>query len=73
MDKGLGLTNIVGQTNVTLTLTNLQVADSGSYSLFASNIVSIASSTPAALTVYPTPAGPITVNFQWGGFADADD
>lgn len=65
VDKGSGATNIVGQTNVTLTLTNLQVADSGSYSLMATNIVGPGNSTPATLTVYPNPASPVTVNFQW--------
>ncbi len=65
VDKGTGPTNIVGQTNITLTLTNLQVADSGSYSLYATNILGPNSSTPATLTVHATPSGPVTVNFQW--------
>ena len=65
VNTGTGLTNIVGQTNTTLVLTNLQVSDSGSYSLFASNSVGTANSSPAPLTVHPQPTGPQTVNFQW--------
>lgn len=65
VDKGTGATNLIGQTNATLTLTNLQVSDTGNYSLYATNIIGNASSTPSALTVYPTPSGPITVNFEW--------
>lgn len=44
-------TNLVGATNVTLTLTNVQVGDSGVYSVIASNTVSAVASSNATLTV----------------------
>jgi autotransporter-associated beta strand protein len=44
-------TNLVGATNATLTLTNVQVVDSGVYSVIASNSVSAVSSMNATLTV----------------------
>ena len=44
-------TNLVGATNATLTLTNVQVGDSGVYSVIASNTVSAVSSSNATLTV----------------------
>ena len=65
VDKGSGPTNIIGQTNLTLTLTNLQVADSGTYSLLATNILGPGSSSGATLKVYPNPTVGTTVNFQW--------
>jgi len=55
-----GLTNVVeGATNSTLTLTNLQLTDSGAYFVFASNSVGVASSLSGALAVsnYPAPVG----------------
>ena len=55
VDKGTGPTNIVGQTNTTLALTDLAVTDTGSYSLAAKNVLGTGSSTPAALTVVALP------------------
>ena len=65
VDKGTGATNIVGQTNVTLVLTNLALTDAGIYGLFVTNSVGSSSSSPAQLTVVPLPAAPFTVNYQW--------
>jgi hypothetical protein len=65
VDKGTGFTNLLGQTNLTLTITNLKVSDSGSYMLIATNIIGPGNSSPSTLTVYP-PLTPLkTVNFQW--------
>jgi hypothetical protein len=63
VDKGSGLTSIVGQTNASLTLTNLKASDVGSYSLHATNALGYMDSGSAV--VYPQPAAPMTVNFQW--------
>jgi len=65
VNKGVGAVDIPGQTNATLVLTNLALADTGAYNLYVTNIHGPASSTPAALTVQPVPARPFTVNFQW--------
>jgi hypothetical protein len=65
VDKGTGYTNIVGRTNTSLVLTNLKLSDAGTYTLYASNSVGTGNSSGATLTVYPQPAGPVTVNFQW--------
>jgi hypothetical protein len=52
-----GVTNgISGQTNTTLTLSTLQLGDSGFYQLQASNSFGIAVSAPATLTVSNLPA-----------------
>jgi autotransporter-associated beta strand protein len=52
-----GVTNdIVGATNTTLTLNNLQLADAANYQLRASNVLGIAVSTPSSLTVNSVPA-----------------
>jgi alpha-tubulin suppressor-like RCC1 family protein len=55
-------TNIVGATNATLTLTNLQIADSGDYSVHITNAFGVTTSSNAVLTVIapsclPAPAG----------------
>jgi hypothetical protein len=63
VDKGSGPTSIVGQTNTSLTLTNLKASDVGSYSLHAANALGYMDSGSA--TVYPQPTAPVTVNFQW--------
>ncbi len=52
-----GLTNsVAGATNTILTLTNLQLADTASYQLQASNLNGVAFSTPSSLTVSSVPA-----------------
>jgi len=44
-------TNIVGATNTTITLTNLQFADAGQYSIVSSNAFGVSNSIPATLVV----------------------
>jgi len=56
VDNGGGPVNIPGATNTSLTLTNLQLTDTGSYSLQVSNALGIISSTPASFTVNDIPA-----------------
>jgi len=52
-----GVTNVLaGATNTTLTLTNLQLADTGSYQLRGSNSSGVAVSAPGVLTVSSVPA-----------------
>ncbi len=54
---GGGVTNnIPGATNTLLTLTNLQLANSASYRLQASNVSGVTSSSASSLTVNPVPA-----------------
>jgi hypothetical protein len=54
---GGGITNIVsGATNTTLTLTNLQLADTASYQLRATNAFGTAMSSASSLTVSSVPA-----------------
>ena len=65
VDKGTGPTNIVGQNSGTLTLNNLQVSDSGTYYLVASNALGATTSSGGVLVVNPAPATPFTVDFQW--------
>jgi hypothetical protein len=47
---------IAGATGTTLTLSNLQLTNSGSYSLMASNALGVATSTPSGFTVNAVPA-----------------
>jgi hypothetical protein len=68
VNKGSGWVNIPGQTGTNLTLSNLSVGDSGSYSLLAVNALGSTNSTSAPLTVYAAPSAPVTVNFQWLSF-----
>ena len=56
VDTGGGPTDIPNATNTTLTVTNLQLTDTASYSLLASNTLGVVSSTPASFTVNPVPA-----------------
>lgn len=60
-DTGTGYTNIPGATTTTLTLTNLQYVQAGSYRLAATNSVGDNASTPATLTIL-NPAG---LQFTW--------
>lgn len=55
VDKGSGPTNIPGATGPTLTLSNLQLTDSGTYSLMASNASGVVYSTGSAFVVNPVP------------------
>ena len=73
VNKGSGLINIPGQTSPNLTLSNLSVGDSGSYSLLAVNALGSSNSTAAPLTVYAAPSAPVTVNFQWLSFEAGND
>lgn len=57
-DTGSGYVDILDATNTTVTLTNLQLSDSGSYQLFATNHYGGTPSTPSALTVLDDPAAP---------------
>ena len=50
--------NISGATNATLTLTNVQLADAGSYSVTVTNAAGTATSNAAALTAYVPTAAP---------------
>jgi hypothetical protein len=56
VDYGSGPGPIAGATNTTLTLTNLQLTNTGTYSLVASNSFGPVSSTPSPYTVNPVPA-----------------
>jgi hypothetical protein len=58
---GSGAVNISGATNSTLTLSNLQVSNSGYYSLQASNSLSVSNSAWVQLTVLPS-SGAL---YQW--------
>jgi uncharacterized repeat protein (TIGR03806 family) len=50
-------TNLAGQTASSLTLPNLQINETGSYALLASNALGTNLSAPAALTVWALPSG----------------
>ena len=56
VDKGSGPVNIPNGTNNTLILSNLQLTDSGSYSLEASNISGAALTSSSVFVVNPVPA-----------------
>jgi PKD repeat protein len=66
VDKGSGYVNVPNATNSTLTLTNVQTTDSGSYSLYAANVAGSLNSTPLALTVQALPSV-MAVNVQFDG------
>ncbi|SPE53192.1 Immunoglobulin I-set domain protein [Verrucomicrobia bacterium] len=55
-DTGGGPTPISGATNATLTVTDLQLTDTGYYSLIASNALGLTESTASYFTVYAVPA-----------------
>ena len=59
--NGANVTNLVNNaTNSSLTLTNLQLADGGSYFLQASNLAGVTNSQSAVLTVSALPAANLT-------------
>jgi PKD repeat protein len=60
-NNGGGYVSLTGQTNTTLTLSNLQTTDSGNYQIVASNVVGSASNS-VTLTVNPAPAAPVASN-----------
>ena len=57
--------NIAGATNTALTLSNLQLSNTGSYQLRAFNPLGVAVSTPASLTVnsVPAPVNNVIISF----------
>ncbi len=58
--NGATVTNLINNaTNASLTLTNLQLADSGSYFLQASNVAGVTNSPSAVLTVQSLPAADV--------------
>ena len=70
VNKGSGFVNVsASATNASLILSNAQTGDTGSYALYASNIVGTSNSTPFALVVLPAPAANfgINVNAQFDG------
>jgi hypothetical protein len=50
-----GVSALPGQTNLSLELTNVQVADAGLYQVLLSNTVNCVTSMPASLVVWPPP------------------
>jgi PKD repeat protein len=67
VNTGSGFVPLTGATNTTLTLTNLQLINSGaSYALFASNPAGASNSTPVTLTVLAAPTN-IAFNVQFTG------
>ena len=65
-----GVDPVPGATNATLTLTNLQFADSGVYSLRASNNLAVVASTPVNLLVTILP-GSLDLSFNASNHLDA--
>lgn len=74
VDSGSGFVPIAGATNTTLTLTNLQFANAGSYALFVSNAAGSSNSTPVALNImtFPTNGLAIDVQFTGSGFGSGN-
>ncbi len=68
-----GTTNIAGATNTTLTLTNVQLTQAGSYSVLVTNIAGSTNSVAAVLTILAVPptitAQPTNQTVQAGGTA----
>ncbi len=72
-DGGTGVfTNIPGATSPILTLTNLQVSNSGNYQLVATNSQGSGQTSAANLTVLPQPTNSFVVNFQFHTYVNAD-
>ena len=68
VNTGSGFVPLTGATNTTLTLTNLQLINSGaSYSLFASNLAGSSNSTPVTLSVLALPTNSLGINVQFTG------
>ena len=63
-------TNILGATNQTLVLTNVQLTNAGSYVLHATNSLSGISTTPVTLTVLPQTNLLGLINVQFGAIND---
>jgi hypothetical protein len=61
VDKGSGYTNILGATNTSLALINLQFSDAGSYQLTATNSIGGTVSTAAGLIVNDA----VLAKYQW--------
>jgi PKD repeat protein len=72
VDKGGGYVNVPNATNSTLTLANVQTTDSGSYSLYATNVAGGLNSTPLALSVQALPSV-MAVNVQFDGTSRGSD
>jgi PKD repeat protein len=72
VDNGSGPVNVPNATNSTLTLTNVQTTDSGSYSLYAINTAGSLNSTPWTLTVQALPSV-MAVDVQFVGLSLASD
>jgi PKD repeat protein len=67
-NDGNGYVNVPNATNSTLTLTNVQTTDSGSYSLYANNLAGSLNSTPLTLTVQALPSV-LSVDVQFVGLS----
>ncbi|HEX9045693.1 MAG TPA: immunoglobulin domain-containing protein, partial [Verrucomicrobiae bacterium] len=67
VDTGSGFVAITGATNSTLTLTNLQAANAGTYALFGSNPAGTSNSTPLTLIVSALPTNNLGINVQFTG------
>jgi hypothetical protein len=69
----LNTTNITGATNATLTLTNVQFTDAGTYSVEITNIYGATLSSNANLTVLPCDPAPSGLVSWWPGEGNAND
>ncbi len=66
-------TNIVGATNTTLTLTNVQFNQAGNYAVLVTNILGSVISSNAILTVIPCSPAPSGLVDWWPGEGNAND
>ncbi len=71
VNHGSGFADIPGATNPTLSLTNVQSADAGTYRLHASNSVGATDSAPVTLTVLASPPAPLAGSFAAAVLANA--
>jgi len=61
-------TNLVGQTQATLTISNAQASNAGTYTVAVINSAGTVTSSPAQLTVQTATVNPVTLaNLQWTG------